>query len=548
MADDPEVVVTAQRKLPAIWIIPIIALLLGVWMVLNHYLTRGPEITITFSTAEGIEAEKTKIKALNVDVGLVESVQLNPDLESVTVVARIEREAAPLLRNDSNFWVVRPRIGASGVSGLGTLLSGAYIELSPGKDKEGKREYRGLEEAPITPMTAPGLHITLLSEDAGSVSAGDPVLYRGYRVGRIENAKFNADTQKLQASVFIESPYENLVTTNTRFWNSSGISFNASASGVSLQTGSIESLLLGGVAFDLPEGANPGSAVKNHTQFELYPDASSINEHPFEHYAEYLLLFDSSVRGLVSGAPVLYRGLRIGTVVDASFKYLHIDMARTEGRAVGIPVLIRLEPGRWLGADSLEAKSKAVSDIQKSVEAGMRATLKTGSLLTGALLVSLDFYEDVDPASIGKAGKYKTIPTISTGLEEIQVKVADLLDKLNELPLTTVLNDMDSTLQQVTLTLTTANQTVRDLNSILENNDTQHLPETISTTLDELRSTLQGLSPDSELYQDLSDSITQLNATLRNIEHLTYTIDTKPNSLIFSKPKQQDLQPKASTP
>lgn len=545
MADNPQVVVSKRRKLPAIWIVPLIALLLGMWMVITHYLTRGPEISITFSTAEGIESEKTKIKALNVDVGLVESVQLNPDLQSVTVIARIEREAASLLRDDSKFWVVRPRIGASGVSGLGTLLSGAYIELSPGKGKEGNRNFQGLEEAPVTPSTTPGLNLTLLSEDAGSVSTGDPVLYRGYNVGRIESTKFVTETQRLQVTIFIESPYDSLVTSNTRFWNTSGILFQASADGISLQTGSLESLLLGGVAFDLPEGANTGTLVENHAEFKLYPNASSINEHPFKHYAEYLLLFDTSVRGLVGGAPVLYRGLHIGTVVGASFNYLHIDMARTRGRAVGIPVLIRLEPGRWLGEDSAKAKAKAIADIEQSVDAGLRATLKIGNFLTGALIVTLDFYEDVEPATIGKAGTFNTLPTISTGLEELQVKVASLLDKLNELPLTTVLNNVDVTLKQVTRTLTTANKTVNDLNNILENEDTQNLSESINTTLDELKVTLKGLSPDSALYQDLNDSIEQLNATMRNIEQLTYTINTKPNSLIFSKPKQQDLQPEA---
>ena len=370
-------------------------------------------------------------------------------------------------------------------------------------------------------------------------------LYHGYRVGSIEHAKFDPKTQKLHASVFIESPYEKLVTSNTRFWNSSGISFKASASGISLKTGSLETLLLGGVAFGLPEGANPGAAVENHAQFNLYPDVTSINENPFRYYVEYLLLFDSSVRGLVAGAPVLYRGLRIGTVVGVSFNYLHIDMARTRGRAGAVPVLIRLEPGRWLGEDTAESKAKAVNDIEKSIASGMRATLKIGSLITGALLVSLDFYDDVEPANLGKAGEYKTLPTISTGLEELQVKVADLLDKLNQLPLTSILNDMDVTLKQITNTLSVTDQAIHDLSNLLEKSDTQQLPEAITSTLNELKSTLKGLSPDSKLYQDLSNSIAQLNATLRNIEQLSYTIDTKPNSLIFSKPKQQDIQPEA---
>ena len=538
-------VVSSKRKLPAIWIVPIIAMLLGLWMVMNHYLTRGPEISISFTTAEGIEAGKTKIKALNVDVGLVESVQLNDDLKSVTIIARMQLNAEPLLREDSKFWVVRPRIGAAGVSGLNTLLSGAFIELSPGENKNPRRDFNGLKEAPITPLSTPGLRITLISDEARSVSIGDPISYRGFRVGRIENTKFDTDLKQHVVNAFIESPYDELVTTSTRFWDSSGISLQASADGISLRTGSFESLLFGGIAFDLPEGANQGSAVENYTEFILYDSADSINENPYQYYEEYILLFDSSVRGLIAGAPVLYRGLRIGTVIDASFKYLDIDMARTKGRQAGIPVLIRLEPGRWLGEDTESAKTKAVADVEKSVAAGLRATLKLGNILTGSLIVSLDFYDDVSAEGITKKGKYNSIPTVATGFEDLQVKVAELLSKLNSLPLEKVLHEADNTLTQARNTLATGNKTIEDLSVILQNEDTQQIPNAINTTIDEFRTTMRSLSPDSQLYLDLSDTISQLNATLRNIEKLTYTIETKPNSLIFSKPKSKDLEPEA---
>lgn len=538
-------VVSSRRKLPAIWIVPIIAMLLGVWMVINHYLTRGPEISISFSTAEGIEAGKTKIKALNVDVGLVESVQLNKDLKSVSIVARMQHNSGPLLREDSKFWVVRPRIGTSGVSGLNTLLSGAYIELSPGESKKQRRSFNGLKEAPITPLSTPGLRITLISNEASSVSTGDPVSYRGFRVGRIENSKFDTNMKKRIVSAFIESPYDELVTTSTRFWDSSGISFQASAEGFSLRTGSIESLLFGGIAFDLPEGANQGAAVEDYTEFILYSNADSINENPYQYYEEYILLFDSSVRGLLAGAPVLYRGLRIGTVVDASFKYLDIELARTKGREAGIPVLIRLEPGRWLGEDTNNAKIKAANDVEKSVGAGLRATLKLGNLLTGSLIVSLDFYDNVETTSISNVGKYKSIPTIATGFEDLQAKVAELLNKLNSLPLDKVLHEADGTLKQARNALAAGNKTMVDLSAILESDDTQQIPTAIHSTIDEFRETMQGLSPDSQLYQDLSETISQLNATLSNIEKLTYTIETKPSTLIFSRPKSQDLEPEA---
>lgn len=541
-----EVVVSQRKKLPAIWIVPLIALLLGIWMTLNNYITRGPEITIIFPTAESIEAGKTKIKALSVDVGVVESVQLNKDLSSVKVIARIQHKAASLLREDASFWVVRPRIGTSGVSGLSTLLSGAYIELAPGQGKDGKRTFQGLDEAPITSTSVPGLHLTLTSGEASSVSIGDPVLHRGYRVGRVENVKFDTETQKLRAKIFIESPYDGLVTNHTRFWNSSGITFQANASGVSLQTSSLESLLIGGIAFDLPAGASPGEQMENFGVFKLYADAASINENPYQFYEQYLLLFDSSVYGLVEGAPVLYRGLRIGTVMGVSFEYLHVDESRTKGRSPQIPVLIHLEPGRWLGKDTQQAKTKAIADIEKSVTSGMRATLSVGNLLTGALVVSLDFFEEVEPESITKIGSYKTIPTVSTGLEQIQTKVSSLLDKLNQLPLSPTLLEANATMEQVTKTLAKADQSIQELNNILANSDTQQLPESFNNTLAELQATLQGLSPNSDLYQNLSSSIEQLNSTLKSVERLSHDIESKPSSLVFSKQKSPDLQPQTA--
>ena len=548
MASEPKAIVTQKKKIPAIWFVPLIALIIGIWMVVDHFLSQGPEITITFSTAEGIEAGKTKVKLLNVNVGAVESVGLHPghgNQRYVLITARMNKEIAHLLRSDSRFWVVRPRIGAGGVSGLGTLFSGAYIEFAPGEGKEGKREFKGLDNIPATPQIVPGLRLNLVSDVADSVSTGDPVLFHGYQVGRVESAKLDADKRKLHAKIFIEAPYDTLVNSHTRFWNRSGITFEATAEGITLQTGSLQSMLIGGIEFDLPEGATPGGPVENNAEFELYPNKHSINQNPYEHYHEFILLFDSSVKGLVEGAHVYYRGIRIGTVMDVSFNYVDVEMTRTNGRAPKIPVLIRIEPGRWLGRDSKEAKELGVKAMAKSVEAGMRATIQTGNLLTGAKVIAFDFHEDVEPATLGKVGNYDSVPTVSTGLEEIQIKVANLLDKLNALPYASVMQDADQTLKQMTKTLADADQAIKELNEILHNKDTKEIPKSVNETLIELQSLLEGMSPDSEFYQNLNDSIAQLNDTLRNIEHLTYTVDTKPSSIIFSKPKQQDIQPEA---
>ncbi len=545
MTDNSEVIVSDKRKLPLVWIVPLVALLLGIYMVIHHYLTQGPEITITYSTANGIEAGKTKIKSLNVEVGVVEDVVLNADLKSVTLYARIANDQKHLLREDSKFWVVRPRIGKAGVSGLGTLLSGAFIELNPGIGQPGKREYKGLEEPPLTAPDTPGIHLNLLSEEAGSVSMGDPVLYRGYEVGNVESTKLDTKDHKLHARIFIKAPFDSLVSSNTRFWNASGISLDASARGVHLKTGSLESILIGGIAFDLPNASVPGTPAKIDDEFKLYPDEISIHENPYKHFVEFLLLFDSSVQGLERGAPVTYRGISVGTVEDVSVKYIPAEMK--EKGDIKIPVLIRIEPGRYTGEDTAESIALFEKSIHQNIQDGGRATIKLANLLTGARMIAFNFYDDVEPATVGKLGDYRTLPTISTGVEELQHKVSDLLEKLNKLPLNTVLTDADTMINQLTLTLENANTTVKDLNKILENQNTQQIPESIYAVLEELQSVLKGLSPDSDFYQDLSESIAQLNATMRNIEQLTYTIDTKPNSLIFSKPKQKDLQPEAAT-
>jgi paraquat-inducible protein B len=254
--------VSERRRISAIWLVPIVALVLGIWMVIHTLRSQGPEITVVFSSGASIEAGKTKIKFRDVEVGRVESVGLADDHESVVVTARLDKGAAPLLREDTQFWVVRPRVGPGGVSGVGTLLSGGYLQLAPGTGKEGRRDFVGLDEPPVTPAGTPGLHFKLVAEHSGSVGSGAPILYKGFRVGRIESAEFDVASQKMQYGAFIEAPYDELVTSATRFWNASGISVSATADGIQVQTASLEAVLVGGVVFGLPEGVEPGGPVE----------------------------------------------------------------------------------------------------------------------------------------------------------------------------------------------------------------------------------------------------------------------------------------------
>lgn len=522
----PEARVTQRRRISPVWAVPIVAVVLGAWMVIYSWRSEGPDITITFSTADGVEAGKTKVKARSVEVGLVESVALGDDFESVVVTAKLERTAIPLLRQGTQFWVVRARIGTGGVTGLGTVLSGGYIELSPGTGEVGRREFEGLDDPPVTPAGVPGLHFTLVSGTASSVGAGDGIVYRGFRVGRIESTDFDIDTHEVRYRAFVEAPYDDLVTERTGFWNDSGIRFRAGADGIELDTGSLESMLLGGVAFGLPEGVEPGSPVDDGATFQLYGDYESINAHPYQQGVEYVVEFARSVRGLQPGAPVEYRGLRAGHVERVLLDDL-VHRVREEGREGSgqpIPVLIRLEPGRLQMGDSAEGVELLQGTIREAVDNGLRATLSTGNLLTGSLYVALDIYPDEAPAELASFAGRPTIPTISGGLEAIEQRVTKLLDKLNALPLDDVTRSANATLRAADDTLVELTSTVTELRLLLASRDFQALPRSVET------------------------SLAELDRTLRSVNALTQSLEEQPNSLIFPRNHMPDPVPPAGSP
>jgi len=524
--------VSERRRISAIWLVPIVALALGIWMVIHTLRSQGPEITVVFSSGASLEADKTKIKFRDVEVGLVGSVRLADDLESVVVTARLDKAAAPLLREDTQFWVVRPRVGPEGVSGLGTLLSGGYIELAPGTGKEGRRHFEGLEDPPVTPAGAPGLKFRLVAEQSGSVGSGTPILYKGFRVGRIESAEFDVDSQKMRYGAFIAAPYDDLVTSTTRFWNASGITLSATADGIQVQTASLESVLIGGVTFGLPEEVEPGEPVQSGETFKLYQDYASVNERPYRQSVEYVVRFPQSVRGLRPGAPVEYRGIRIGRVERVLLT--EMTAARAYRKAQPIPVLIRLEPGRFTLPDTEEGAAEMERRIEEAIGLGLRATLSTGNLLTGSLYVNFDMYPDEPPAEMETFAGRPTLPTIASGLEGIQVRLSALLDKLNELPLGEMLDRVDRLLA--------------DVDAIVASEGVQSLPASLEETLAQLRDTLDSVSTDSAMQERLLRTITEFDRTLQSLRSLLETLKEKPNALIFSSEPGEDPQPPAGSP
>jgi len=352
---DMKPTIDKKKRISVIWILPLVALAIGVWMVVHTKMSKGPVITISFETAEDVVAGKTKIKYLNVNMGQVEDVTLNAAKDGVVVSVQLNPEAKDLLMKDTEFWVVRARVGAGNVSGLGTLLGGAYIELSPGTSNTKQHAFTGLETPPLTPAGAPGVKLNLYSNKAGSVSTGDAVLYNGYKVGRVEGMGFDEERKQVHYDLFIDAPFDQLVNSSVRFWNVSGVQMNASASGIEVLTGSLDTVLFGGIAFAIPDGLEVGEPLDNGAEFYLYDTYTDMQDQPYTYHIDYVMEFQQSLRGLLPGAPVEYRGIPVGYVKNIMFDDVMAKEAEDYESNRPIPVLISIEPGRIGLPDSEES-------------------------------------------------------------------------------------------------------------------------------------------------------------------------------------------------
>ncbi len=523
--DTPPVapVTRPRRGLSPVWIIPIIAALLGGWLAVKHFSEKGPEVTVQFETAEGIIAGKTPVLCRNVNIGTVSKVELTDDIKNVWVYLDMTREADKLLRSDTQIWVVKPRYGGSGISGLGTIVSGSYLELQPGVKKQPQHKFLGLENPPVTPPGVPGLHVKLVAEAAGGVNPGSSIIYKGISVGKIESRHFYPENGQVIFDAFINGDYAKLVSKETQFWNASGIDLQVGASGFALRSGTLETLISGGVTFSEPDKDHgPPTAAKDgasYTLFDSYAEATRVKINPT---LPYLLLFAGSVRGLASDAPVEFRGIRIGTVIGVSFRYLPDD---AEHR---VPVLIKLDPTLLIDLPADDFKETRTY-IAKNVEKGLRASLKTGNLLTGQLYVDLDFVKDAPPATVAELRGYHVLPTMSAGLDQLEEKLSAILDKVKALPL-------EATVQNANDLLAQFKGVAQHLDTLLAAKDTQALPTELRGDLAELQKTLAGYNSKSDFYQGLSGTLRQLNDTLQSLRGLTETLERKPNSLIFGKP------------
>ncbi|MDY7548785.1 MlaD family protein [Glaciimonas sp. Gout2] len=513
-----------------VWLIPIVAALVGLTLVAKIIVERGPVITVTFITAEGLEAGKTKVKYKDVDIGTVEKITLSKDHSHIIATIQLLKEAKSFTAMDARFWVVRPRVAASGISGLGTLLSGAYIGADAGNSTETKDEFTGLEVQPIVTRDSTGLRYLLHASDIGSLDIGSPIYYRRIKVGQVAAYDLDNDGKGVTLRIFINAPYQKFVGANTRFWHASGFDMQISSSGFKLRTESLATVVLGGIAMQSPDD-NIGTLAKENTAFGLAEDQSAAMKPADGPPQTVLLYFNQSLRGLSPGATVDFRGVELGEVKSIGVEY------DTKKREFLMPVLIQIYPerlGRRMIEDERESPYTQQQRLQYMISRGLRAQLRTGNLLTGQIYVALDFFPKAPAVKFDVTKAPLELPTIPNSLDEIQSQIADIARKLSKVPFDQIGTDLQKTLGTLNRTLTNTEKLTNTLN-------TDIAPD-VSAAMKDLRKTLsaaqQTLSSDAPLQQDIRQTLQELSRSAASLRVLTDYLERHPESLI--RGKQED--------
>ncbi|WP_321796760.1 intermembrane transport protein PqiB [Caballeronia sp. J97] len=524
---DAEVVPKKRWRIPWIWVVPAIAVAVGIWLAVQAVLAQGPTVTISFKTGEGLEAGKTKIKFKDVDIGLVKSVALSKDYRHVIATAELTRDATNMLVDDTRFWVVRPRVAGGSVSGIGTLLSGAYIGMDIGRSKQDRRNYTGLETPPVFASDVPGRQFVLKATDLGSVDVGTPIYFRRLQVGQVTSFELDKDGSGVTLHVFVNAPYDRYVNADSRFWQAGGIDVTLGTDGLKVNTQSLVSILIGGLAFETPAVSLTWAEAPANTIFTLHStraDALRVQEHIVD---KYVFAFEGSVRGLAVGAPVEFRGIQIGEVAAINTRFDPVT------KRISIPVEVNLYPERFTSRFATVPKGGRLAKDRKEladllVERGLRGQLRTGSLLTGQLYVSLDFFPHAKKASIDWNRTPPEMPTTPSGLDSLQDSINRIMTRIDKLPI-----------EQLTAS---ARQTLDSTTTLMRSLDTQVVPEA-ATTLAAARAALDAahstLMPDSGLQQDTAEAVRELTRTAVSFRSLADYLQQHPEALLRGKPEDK---------
>lgn len=504
------VVAPVRQRLTMVWIVPLLAILVGIGLAVQAIRARGPEITLQFALAEGLEANKTRVKYKEVAIGTVKSISLTSDHKSVLVRVQMDKQAEDMLVTDTRFWVVRPRVDASGVTGLGTLLSGAYIAIDPGKSGEYRDEFTGLDVPPAVTSETPGRSFFLNADNLGSLDIGAPVYFRRLQVGRVIGYTMQKDGKGVEVKIFIDAPYDRFVTPNARFWHASGFDFSLDSEGAKFNMQSVASLVLGGIAFAEPEnGGRQGAPAEADTRFTLHAAQSLAMRSPDHGIQRIRLTFKESIRGLSVGAPVDFRGITIGEVSRID---LRVDEALSSFR---IDVELIVDPARFLPNGAKLSRPA----LDRLVGQGLRAQLRTGSMITGQRYVALDFFPASQPRKIAWRDDKPQLPVLDGQADGLQERLPELVESLHA-------------------TIEHANQLIVRLDKDIAPEFTRILQDARQTldSADKLfNSANKNLVADAPLQREMLDTLREVGKAASAVRELADLLERHPEALLTGK-------------
>ncbi len=537
----PQAVRVPPVRLSIVWLIPVVALAIGGWLAYKTFSEQGPTIQIQFASAAGLLPGKTKVKFKEVELGAVTAIDVSPDLKSIVVTAQLTYGSAPYLTTHTRFWVERARVTASRVSGLDTLLSGPYIAIDPVIEGESARRFRGLEEPPLFTTSEPGKRFVLSAPTLGSLNLGSPVYYRQIEVGQVVGYELDADGHAVSIELFISAPHDRLVHTDTRFWNASGVDVAISTTGVRVDTQSLLSVLIGGVAFDTPETIDgERQPARARDVFPLYQGRAEAHAKTYAHKDQYLLYFKGSVNGLAVGAPVMLRGIAIGQVLDVQLNF------NVEDFEFQIPVLVEVEPER-IRVLGEPGQNDRIAVVERLVANGLRGQLKSSNLLTGEIYVDLDFYPKAAPEPIGRHGDYLVLPTVPTPLEALATRATSILDKLDALPIEQIGRDvaaaaananavigskeLKGVIAETAAALAALRQTAERLNVEIA----PDIKATLLATTATMNKAREVVAESSPLYIESQKMFQELSAAARSLRLMADYLERHPDALLKGK-------------
>ena len=540
------IIIKKEKLYSLVWFVPVIALCLAISLIYSSNFNKGPVITLILNKADGLEEGKTSIKALSVEVGKVKEISLSSDLKYVKAKVQMNLDTDNLLKDDTIFWIQKPRIDRQGVSGLSTIFSGYYIELKPGTSDTQRDCFDVLEDPPIY-MDKDGLFITLQSNSSKMVSEGDSVTFKGMNVGSVISKNYDFDSEKMFYKIYINNPFTKLITKETKFWVSSGIDINVGADGVNVETDSIESILKGGISFDnFNEIDKSSKKIKNGQIFNLYKSKNDIAIN-YSKTIDYIVFLQKPSRNLTKDSPVFYQGLQVGIVKKAP--YFPKGFKLFKDSIKNSAVLISIQSERF---DKNEERSldELNNDIKNLIKRnGLTANIETLNIITGRNYINLTENDGNSKGDIlitkREFDGYTVIPSIEKDISTMQQDITSFVHNLGTLPLNDLIANINNLMKSSQKTSVEVAQLVDNINVIISKLDQNNVSEEMIKTLKELQKTISSYSSDSELYNNLNHSLNNLNSTLKSIEPVAQKLDSKTNSLVFSYEKEDPIPPKA---